>query len=66
MAERTIAGLKVVELPLPDFVQFALVGQREACVTTKGGKILMAELNDAGKWEPLHEVDRSTGMRGEG
>lgn len=66
MTEQTIAGFKVVELPMPDFVQFALVGPRDAAILTKGGEILMAEQNDAGRWEPKHEVDRSTGMGGEG
>jgi len=45
-------GFKVVEMPMPDNVQFALVTQKQAAICVTGGEILMAERMDSDHWWP--------------
>jgi hypothetical protein len=49
---KTFAGMKVIELPLPDGVEFALVSGRRAAICVTGGEIVMAELSNQTRWEP--------------
>jgi len=54
---KTIAGCRVFEYPLPEGVQFALVGQRQAAILLTDGSIKLTERNQAGDWTPTHDPE---------